>query len=344
MSFQTLDSLDSKHRRVLVRVDFNIEPGESTYRIRAAADTLRALMADGQRKIALATHLGRPDGHPQAEFSVARLKEPLEEALGVRVVLASDCIGPAVSLALESLSPGEVLLLENLRFHPGEEQNDQAFAESLAAPFDGYVNEAFSVCHRAHASVEAITRFLPAFAGMRLCRETGELDRVLEDPKRPAVLVLGGAKIETKLPLIRAFETRYDAVLVGGKIANEALDQKLAFAPTVILPTDFSTPERFDIGAETSARYARMIEEAGSVVWNGPMGKFEEPAYARGTQTVLEALLKTEGYTLAGGGESLQALEEAGAIEKLGFVSTGGGAMLAYLAGDGMPGLTALGS
>jgi phosphoglycerate kinase len=234
------------------------------------------------------------------------------------------------------------LLLENVRFEPGETANDAVFAQSLASPFDAYINEAFGVSHRSHASVVGVTAFLSPFAGFHLTEETERLDAVRFNPERPAIAIIGGAKIETKLPLIRALEASYDCVLVGGKIANEAIDQKIIFSEKVLLPQDFDSPARLDIGKTTASYYAAIIKKAKTIIWNGPMGKFEERPYDFGTKMILDAILESDAYVIIGGGESLAVLEQAGVMHRIGFVSTGGGAMLEYMAGNDLPGLRPL--
>jgi phosphoglycerate kinase len=348
MHLKSIRHTDVKGKRVLVRVDFNVElniDGDVTerYKLDVARETVDYLVSHGASKIALATHLGRPAYKGEERFSVRSIVDDAERALGRRVRFAEDCIGEAVERALEEVGPGELLLLENTRFYPEEEANSETFAEQLAKPFDLFVNEAFSACHRAHASVVGVTKFLPAFAGFRLCEEVERLEKVKSDPERPAVAVIGGAKIETKLPLIRAFEKNYDAILVGGRIANEALDEGMAFSQAVHLPEDFNGKERFDIGPRTAAHFADVIGRAKTIVWNGPMGKFEEEPYDRATKVVLQAMLENrQAFSVVGGGESLTALEQAGAMDKVGFVSTGGGAMLEFLADEPMPGVEVL--
>jgi phosphoglycerate kinase len=244
--------------------------------------------------------------------------------------------------ALLNLAPGSLLLLENVRFYPEEEANDEAFARNLAKPFDVYVNDAFGVDHRNHASLTTITKFLPSFAGLRVLEEVKHLDKVLEAPEHPALAIIGGAKIETKLPLIRTFEEKYDCILVGGRIANEAIDQKIVFSDKVLLPQDFDSPLRLDIGPSTIAYFIQIIKTAKTIVWNGPMGKFEEKPYDIGTDAILHAILESDAYVVIGGGESLAVLEQAGVMNKIGFVSSGGGAMLEYLGGKNLPGLEVL--
>jgi phosphoglycerate kinase len=347
MTLRSIEGIDFSGERVLLRVDFNIEQSniagiEEHFRLSIAKKTIDYIAQASDTKIALLTHFGRPEGTKNEEYSVAKLIPAIERSVGKKITFVSDCIEDGVQKALESLPADHLLLLENVRFHAEEEKNDAAFAQKLATPFTMYVNEAFSVCHRAHASVEAITKCLPSYAGFRLCEEIQELDRVRLSPEHPAIAIIGGAKIETKLPLIQALEKNYDAILVGGKVANEAIDQKIAFSEKVLLPKDFDSAARLDIGPQTIAYFTQIIGMAKTIIWNGPMGKFEEKPYDIGTETILYALLKSNAYVVIGGGESLAVLEKADAIKKVSFVSSGGGAMLEYLSGKELPGLLVL--
>lgn len=356
MPLRNIEQVDFKNARALVRVDFNVELKnvaeiQEHFRFDIAKKTVDFILGFPGAKLALLTHFGRPQGEPRiaglpegrdAKFSVEQIVLAVETALGRKVVFVSDCIGDKVQAALERLAPGEVILLENARFHRGEEANDPQFAEALAKPFTVFVNEAFSVCHRAHASIVGLPQVLPAYAGFRLMEEIWQLDQICFSPKHPAVAIIGGAKIETKLPLIRMFEEKYDCILVGGKVANEAIDRKIVFSEKVLLPQDFDSPLRLDIGRSTIAYYIQIIKMAKTIVWNGPMGKFEEKPYDIGTDAILHAILESQAFVVIGGGESLAVLEKAGAIDKIGFVSSGGGAMLEYLSGKKLPGLEAL--
>lgn len=347
MRLKELSTLNVQNKRVLVRVDFNVELKDVAhvqegYKLEIAKRTIDTLFERGAAKVALLTHFGRPNGRAEARYSTAQIQGEVERVLQRPVVCIPHCTGLPVRQALDTLAAGAVLLLENVRFSPGEETNDIDFSRQLAEPFEAYVNEAFGVSHRAHASVVGVPKLLPSAAGLHLVDELTHLDVIKHAPARPAVAIIGGAKIETKLPLIHAFETLYDCVLVGGKIANEALDQKLVFRDTVLLPQDFDSPRRLDIGATTAAYYAQIIKKAKTVVWNGPMGKFEEKPYDIGTKLVLEAILESDANVVIGGGESLAVLEEVGVFHKIGFVSSGGGAMLEYLSGKHLPGLEAL--
>ncbi len=347
MELRSIEGVDFSHQMVLVRVDFNIEQTntvavEEHFRLDIVKKTIDTIASFDGAKIALLTHFGRPEGKRDTAFSVQKLVSAVGRSLGKEIIFVPDCIGDEVKIAIANLANDQVLLLENVRFYPGEETNDEEFARSLAKPFTIFVNEAFSVCHRAHASVEAITRLLPSYGGLRLLKEVRELERVALSPEHPAIAIIGGAKIETKLPLIQALEKNYDAVLVGGKIANEALDQKLVFSDKVLLPKDFDSAARLDIGPQTIGYFTQIINTAKTVVWNGPMGKFEEKPYDIGTDAILHAILECQAYVVIGGGESLAVLEQAGVINKVSFVSSGGGAMLEFLSGDALPGLVAL--
>jgi len=338
-------------------MDFNVELNnigqvQEHFKLDVLKKTIDYILGFSGVKVAMLTHFGRPLGKPRTagkpngkndpNYSVAKLVPAIEQALGRKVIFVSDCIGKNVEKALENLPSGSLLLLENVRFYLEEEANDEKFAKTLAKPFDIYVNDAFGVDHRNHASLTTITKFLPSYAGMRVLEEVERFDQILFSPKRPAVAIIGGAKIETKLPLIRVFEEKYDYTLVGGKVANEAIDQKIVFSEKVFLPQDFDSSLRLDIGPDTIVRYTQVIKTAKTIVWNGPMGKFEEKPYNTGTDALLRAVLESGAFIVIGGGESLTMLEEAGVMDKIGFVSSGGGAMLEYLGGKKLPGLEVL--
>lgn len=345
MALRNITDADVSGKKVLVRVDCNVELDEQRdvkekYKVEAARKTVEYLLSKGS-KVALATHLGRPNGKCDDAFSVRHIADDIERILARRIRFVDECAGEKVSDALRELPEGEVLLLENVRFSSGDEANDLEFARALAEPFDLFVNDAFSVCHRDQASVTGVTKFLPSFAGLHLLEEVKRLTDVREFPARPAIAIVGGAKIETKLPIIRMFEEKYDRVLVGGKVACEAQDENISFSEKVILPEDYA-PERQDIGRKTLVRFREEILAAKTVVWNGPLGKFENPEYAAGTRMVLETIIESGAFSVVGGGETIIALEEAGVFQKISFVSTGGGAMLEFLSGESLPGLVAL--
>lgn len=344
MKIKKIQNAELKDKKVMLRADFNvaIEGGKvkEEFKIKACKESLIYLLSQNA-KVALVSHLGRPDGKVNLEFSFGKIVEDIERILDVKIKFVPDCVGEEVKKELDGLQDGGVLLLENVRFYEGEEKNDGEFSKKLAENFDVFINDAFSVCHRDQSSVTGVAKILPSFAGFGVQKEIENLDKVKNDPEKPAVAIIGGAKIETKLPLINNFEKNYDNILVGGKIANEAIDQKIVFGEKVILPIDFVN-DRFDIGPETIDKFKIAIANAKTIVWNGPLGKFEESKYAIGTEEILNAVLNSGAYTLMGGGESVEILEKKNAMDRISFVSTGGGAMLEYLSGNKMPGIEAL--
>lgn len=345
MDIKKIQDGDFEGKKVLVRVDFNvaIKDGkiQERFKLEACKKTVDYLLNQAGTKIALISHLGRPEGRENFDFSLTQLLEELEIILEKKIIFAQNCIGKEVSEALASLKEGELLVLENVRFHVGEESNDDAFAQQLAENFDAYVNDAFSVCHRDQASVTGVTKYLSSYGGFWLQEEIKNLDKVMNAPEFPATAIIGGAKIETKLPLIKLFESLYTDILVGGKIANEAIDKKIEFSSKVLLPVDF-VGDRLDIGEKTIEKFKEIISKSKMIVWNGPMGKFEQPPFDNGTREVLKAVVESGAYTLIGGGESVQVIEENKLMDRVSFVSTGGGAMLEYLSGGKMPGLEVL--
>ncbi len=347
MQLQTIHHADVTGKNVLVRVDFNESVDtmgnvKSSYKIGAAKATVDWLVEHGAAHVALLSHFGRPEGPQDMRYSLDQLKDDVARIIARDVVFVPACVGAAVADALRTTPDGTVLLLENVRYHNGEETNNGTFAGELCAPFDMYVNEAFAVCHRAHASVHAITRCLPSYAGLWLAKEVDSLTRVKNHPEQPAVAIIGGAKIETKVPLITAFAQNYATVLVGGRTAVEAMEQRMTFPDNVIFPEDFAY-KFYDIGPRATAHFAVVIADAKMIVWNGPMGKIEEEAYRVATCTLLRAIADNrDAYSLIGGGETVQVAEECGVLDRVSFASTGGGAMLAFLGGEDMPGVDVL--
>ena len=394
-AFKTLDDLEVDGKTVLLRVDFNVpmqdgRVGDAT-RIARSVASIEELAGRGARLV-LMSHLGRPKGERRVQFSLAPLVEPLAERLpGRRVVFAADCIGAEAETAIAGLGPGEVALLENLRFHPGEEANDADFAAALARLGDLYVNDAFAVAHRAHASVAALAGLLPAAAGRLMQAELDSLGAALERPARPLVALVGGAKISTKLELLGNLLDKVDALVVGGAMANtflhargldvgdslcerdlaatarELLARAEAAGCALVLPVDVVVAERLAGNAETATvpvetvPPGRMILDLGpatvelictrlaasrTLVWNGPLGCFETPPFDAGTKRVAAtaATLTRAGglFSVAGGGDTLAALAQAGAAEDFSYLSTAGGAFLAWLQGRTLPGVQAL--
>ena len=258
-------------KKVLVRADFNVAITDGKiqehYKLEACKKSVEFLAMQDGAKIALMSHLGRPEGKKNLDFSLEQLKGELEKILEKKIIFITDCIGDEVAKGLDNLKSGEILLLENVRFHEGDEKNDPEFSKQLCENFDVFVSDAFAVCHRDQASVTGVTKFLPSFAGLWLQEELKNLNRVIHEPEHPATAIIGGAKIETKLPLINKFEQAYEHILVGGKIANEAIDEKIEFSSKVILPLDFEG-DRLDIGAKTIARFRDIIAASKVVVSN----------------------------------------------------------------------------
>lgn len=343
MELRKIQDADLIGKKVLLRVDFNVslEDGKvkETFKISAAKESIDYLLRKNC-KIALISHLGRPDGKVNPEFSVQQIVDDAEMVLASKITFVPDCVGEKVKEAIDNLRD-EILLLENVRFYEGDEKNDAEFSKKLAENFDVFVNDAFSASHRDHASVTGVAKILPSYAGCCLQEEIHEMSIIKDHPVHPAVAIIGGAKIETKLPVIKFFEDKYDHILVGGKIANEALDQKIQFSDKVILPIDF-VDERLDIGPKTIEKFKEIIATAKMIAWNGPTGKFEDERYAKSSKEILEAVIRSGAFVLVGGGETLEILERNEAMHRVSFVSTGGGAMLDFLSGEKMPGIEAL--
>ncbi len=346
MNIKKIQNADVKDKNVLLRIDFNVSLDENgdvieAHKIRAAKDSLDWLIENGVRKVALLTHFGRPDGEVKSEFSVEQIVDDVEKILERKVFFVNDCIGDKVKNEIEN-GENQIILLENVRFHAGEKKGDVEFAKKLAEPFDIYVNDSFGVDHRGHASLYAIAKIIPSFGGIWLQKEIENLEKIKNLQDRPAVAIIGGAKIATKLPLIEMFEKSYDYVLVGGRVAVEAVEQGIEFSEKVILPVDF-TGGTLDIGPKTIELFREKIEQAKTIVWNGPMGKFEEKPYDTGTRELVKFVAgNRDAFSLIGGGESVQALAESGYWDDISFVSTGGGAMLSFLIGERMLGIEKL--
>lgn len=392
--FRTLDDLDVAGKIVLVRGDLNVPAKNGvitdTTRIDRFAPTVKELIGKGAR-VVLMSHFGRPKGGYEAEFSLKFLVPALESAIGVPVAFAEDCIGAPAQAVVSALKDGEVALLENLRFHKGEEKNDPAFVAELAKLGAIYVNDAFSAAHRAHASTEGLAHQLPAAAGRLMQGEVEALAKALEKPERPVAAVVGGAKISTKLELLYNLVQRVDVLVLGGGMANtflfaqgaevgkslkegDMVDQAKAIMEKaaasgceIVLPTDGAMAREFkagadyevlsssaipadmmmlDVGPESAAALAAKLATVKTVVWNGPLGAFEIKPFDAATNTVAQAVatLTAEGKVLsvAGGGDTVSALHNAGVSDAFSYISTAGGAFLEWLEGKELPGVAAL--
>jgi phosphoglycerate kinase len=395
----SIKDLDIKGKRVFVRVDFNVPLKEGKVeddtRIRASLPTIRYAIGEDARVI-LASHLGRPKGERVDKYSLAPVAEHLSSLLGRPVSFATDCVGEAAQTKVDLLQDGDVLLLENLRFHKEEEKNDDDFSRQLANLCDVYVNDAFGAAHRAHASTVGITKYVSqAAAGLLMQKELEYLGRVITSPEHPFVAILGGAKVSDKIPVINALiDRKVDKLLIGGAMAytffkaegftvgkslveNELMPTALAIkkrAETegveLLLPTDHQVVDSYepikgdkiiaktipieftnaghagmDIGVETVAHFSNALSDARTIIWNGPMGVFEEPPFNEGTIGVARAVADAadRGATvIVGGGDSVAAVTQAGVADRISHISTGGGATLEFLAGKELPGVSAL--
>ena len=379
-------SLEGKH--VLMRVDFNVPMANGVVtddkRIKAALPTIQYVIDQGA-SLVLMSHLGRPKGTGfEPDFSLKAASEALAKLLGKPVQMAPDCVGADVEAIAKALKPGDVLMLENTRFHKGEEKNDLDLARQMAALGDVYVNDAFGSAHRAHASTEGVARFLPAVSGFLMEQELEYLGRATDNPAHPYVAILGGAKVSDKIAVIEHLLTRCDTLIIGGGMANTFLAAKgynmqdslveagsVATAKAIMakagdrlmLPVDAVAADKFDaaaasqvvdldkvpagwrvldIGPKSIAQFGEVLKRAKLVVWNGPMGVFEFPAFAEGTFALARLLATTGATTVIGGGDSASAVKKAGVAKQMTHVSTGGGASLEYLEGRVLPGVAAL--
>jgi phosphoglycerate kinase len=394
MSKLTLKDISLTEKTVLMRVDFNVPiiNGEITddNRIVQALPSINYVLDQGA-KLVLCSHLGRPKGAFAAEFSLEPVAQHLSTLVSVKVHFAKDCIGEEAKEAIDSASHGEIVVLENVRFHNAETDNDPAFAQALAAHANVFVNDAFGSSHRAHASVSGVTEFLnPSVSGFLLEKEITYLNDSVNDPKRPFVAILGGAKVSDKIPVIQRLLTKVDTIIIGGgmaytflatkgysvgnslleedkiPMAKELMDQALANGVNLLLPIDLVIADDFnnnanrkvvdasgildgweslDIGPKTVELFSDVIVQAKTVLWNGPMGVFEMPNFAVGTQAVAKALVEATEHgatTIIGGGDSASAIKQAGLSDQVSHVSTGGGASLEYLEGKILPGVSHL--
>lgn len=389
---QTIQDVNLRDKRVLIRADFNVPLDEAHQitddtRIRSTLPTINRAVDEGARVI-LCSHLGRPKGSPDMKYSLAPVAKRLQRLLGKEVLFAPDCIGPAAEALVARMKPGDVLLLENLRFHAGEEKNDPAFSVALASLADVYINDAFGAAHRAHASIVGVTKFIPVCAaGYLLKKEIEYLEGAVANPMRPFVAILGGAKVSGKIGVIENLGKRVDKVIIGGGMAFTFIkamgmeigsslveDDMLDFARGIqehamsrgvkfYLPVDCVVAASREPGAETKLvpvqeipkgwsgldigpasvkLFSEAVQNAKTILWNGPMGLFETDAYSRGTFSLAHAVANAYALTIVGGGDTALAVHRAGESESMSFISTGGGAALELLEGKELPGLAAL--
>lgn len=350
MSMKSIRSAAIAGMRVLMRCDFNVPLSNKgdvldDFRIRSSLPTMEYILQKGG-KLILVTHLGDPEGKSVKALSTGVIQKRIADLLDIPVTRAKDCIGKTVEKLAGAMKPRQVLLLENVRFHKEEQRNTKEFAKKLAVLGDVYVNDAFSVCHRAHASVTGVPKLLPSYGGFFLEQEIEGLQRVSSNPRHPVVAVIGGKKIESKLPVIDAVSKTADAILLGNVLANEAKKKRVKFknAPKVFMPQDgIPQGKEFDIGPKTKALYLSILQNAKTVFWAGPLGKVEDARYQEGSLAVARAIIKSNAYSIAGGGDMLAFLGKHRLREKFSHCSTGGSAMLEFLAGKKLPGLEVLG-
>jgi phosphoglycerate kinase len=392
MEFNSIDQLNIRGKKLFLRVDFNVPMDDQKNitddtRIRAALPTIQYALKEGA-KIILASHLGRPKGKPDPKYSLAPVARRLGELLQKEVKLAPDCIGPEAEKMVAAMVPGDVILLENLRFHPEEEKNDAGFAKNLARLAEVYLNDAFAVSHRAHASVEAITKLFPEpAAGFLMKEELLYLTKVMEAPIRPLVAVIGGAKVSGKLEVLKNLILRVDKMIIGGgmaftflkslgmkvgkslvedellKTAQEILETGKQKGVRVYLPTDCVAADKMDPAAQTKivavekipqdymgldigpasiAQFDEALQNAKTVLWNGPMGVFEMEPFSRGTMAMVRSIVKSGAVSVVGGGDTDLAVHQSGEAKKISYISTAGGAFLELLEGKILPGVEAL--
>jgi phosphoglycerate kinase len=386
----SIEQVDLSGRRVFLRADLNapLEGGavSDDTRLTAVVPTIR-LALDRGAAVVLASHLGRPKGGPDPKYSLAPVAARLSQLLERPVPLAPDCVGAETEAQARALKPGEILLLENLRFHPEEEANDDEFARRLATLGDVYVDDAFAAAHRAHASIAAITRHLkPAAAGLLMRRELEALGRILSAPERPLAAVLGGAKVSDKIKLVDSLLAKVDALLIGGgmaftflralghdvgkslvepdriETARAALETARRRGVQIVLPVDavvapgLDSPSGravtireipadqmgLDLGPASVEQFGNTLRTAKTIVWNGPMGVFEKAPFAAGTVGVARAVVSGAAFSVIGGGDTIAAVNQAGVADRIGYISTAGGAFLEFLEGRTLPGVEAL--
>lgn len=344
---KTLEDFDVSNKRILVRCDFNVPVDEmgnilDDFRIKEALPTIKYLL-ENNAKIILMSHLDpESTGVADRKYNLDSVRKSLENILKINIIKSPDCIGKEVKELSLKLKEGEILLLENLRFHKEEVDNDLKFAEELSKMGDIYVNESFGVDHRANASLVGVPKFLPSCAGFLLEKEILNLDKIVKNPKKPMVVIIGGTKVETKSKFIDKISKIADFMIISGLIKKEVVEKniKFEFPEKIIGPLD--SFNALDIDEKTTEMFREKILRAKTVLWNGPFGKFEEEEYAKGTLAIAKAIIESKAFSVVGGGETVEFITKYGLTDKFSHVSTGGGAMMAYLSGEKLPGLEAL--
>ena len=344
---KTLKDFSVTGKRVLVRCDFNVPTDKDNniiddFRIKEALPTIKYLI-ESRAKIILMSHLDpESTGVADKKYTLDKVAECLAGYLNFSIEKEDDCVGPDAENESNKLKAGRVLLLENLRFYKEETENNLEFAKKLSFLGDIYVNDAFSVCHRKNASVTGVPGYLPKCAGLLLEKEIQALDKVIQNSEKPMVAIIGGKKVETKAKFIDNISEVADFVIVSGLIAKEVLEKNIKFKYPEKIITPTGQLDSLDINEESVKLFEEKIATAKTILWNGPFGKFEEDKYAKGTLAIAKVIIKSKAFSVVGGGETVEFIEKHGMIDKFSHVSTGGGAMLAYLSGEELPGLKAL--
>ena len=349
--FKTLKDISVSDKRILVRCDFNVPVDEKgnildDFKIKQTLPTIKYLI-DRKAKIILMSHLGEPDGKFVTELKLDNVAEKLAGYLGLSIEKENDCIGPDAEVESNKLGDGKILLLENLRFHKEETglvdgQPNMEFAKKLSFLGDIYVNDAFGVSHRNHASIAGVPKLLPSCAGLLLEKEIESLDKIMKNPGKPMLAIIGGKKVDTKAKFIDEVSEKADFIIIGGLIAKEVAEKNIKFKypEKIVSPTgDFGA---LDINDESIKMFRKKIMQAKTIFWNGPFGKFEDKEYIKGTMAIASAIIESGAFSIVGGGETVEFLDKQGILDKFSHVSTGGGAMFSYLSGEKLPGLMAL--
>lgn len=344
---KTIRDFNVRGNRILLRCDFNVPLNDTLeiaddFRIKKSLPTIQYLLQQGA-KVIIISHLDPvSQGVVSSQFSLAPVAKRLSELLSKPVAMAPDCIGQEVKSMVHSMEDGQVILLENVRFHAGETANDALFAKELSELGDIFVNDAFSVCHRAHASVAGLAAIMPNAAGFLLEQEIENLDKILKNPEKPMVALIGGAKVQTKAKLIESLAGIADAVIVSGLIKQEMQDAGLKFNYQEKIMGPAKNLTALDINQDAIDLFCQKIMMAKTILWNGPFGKFEDQEHKRGTLLIAKAIVESKAFSVVGGGETVEFIAKEGLLEQFSWVSTGGGAMLSYLSGQELPGLKVL--